>query len=96
MSDNEQLAVWEVFMQQKNGGPHQHVGNVHAADAEIALQNARDVYGRRGGNGSIWVVPLETIYASGSDDEAPFFDPSDDKAYRHPNYYRVPKAIKNL
>ncbi len=83
-------------MQQKNGGAQQHVGNVHAADAEIALQNARDVYARRGGNGSIWVVPSEAIYSSGSDDEAPFFDPSDDKIYRHPNFYRVPKAIKNL
>ena len=37
--------------------PHEHAGSVHAADAEQALQNARDVYARRGEAVSIWVVP---------------------------------------
>tara|TARA_B100000963_G_scaffold78616_1_gene66668 strand:- start:335 stop:514 length:180 start_codon:yes stop_codon:yes gene_type:complete len=35
--------VWEVFIQSKNGLAHKHVGNVHAEDKEMALQNARDL-----------------------------------------------------
>lgn len=94
--NDDVLPTWEVFMQKKNGGAHEHVGNVHAADSELALQSARDVYGRRGGNGTIWVIPIEAISSSGSDDEAPFFDPADDKIYRYQNHYRVSKVIKKL
>jgi len=36
--------LWEVFTQEKQGAPHEHAGSVHAPDAELALQNARDVY----------------------------------------------------
>ena len=35
---------------------HQHVGSLHAADAGLALHNARDVYTRRQEGVSIWVV----------------------------------------
>ena len=38
MSDNTK--VWEVFIQSKNGLAHKHVGNLHAPDKEMALQNA--------------------------------------------------------
>ena len=39
--------LWEVFVQKKPGVPFEHAGSVHAADKELALQNARDVYSRR-------------------------------------------------
>ena len=94
-SDSEGL-VWEVFVQPKTGKPHEHAGNVHAHDAEMALQNARDVYARRGKCVSLWVVPAHTIVASSSDESGPFFDPGDDKAYRHPNFYTVPHGVKNI
>jgi len=35
-----------------------------AADAEMALQAARDVYTRRGEGVSLWVVPSASITAS--------------------------------
>lgn len=88
--------LWEVFIQSESGTPHEHAGSVHAPDAEMALQNARDVYARRGNAVSIWVVPSENITATSPSDNHPFFDPADDKAYRHPQFYKVPKAVKGL
>ncbi|MCB0359530.1 MAG: 1,2-phenylacetyl-CoA epoxidase subunit B [Bdellovibrionales bacterium] len=85
--------VWEVFVQMKSGAPHEHFGNVHATDAELALQNARDVYARRGKPTSIWVVPAEAITASSPEEVGPFFEPGNDKIYRHPQFY---KAIRNI
>ena len=79
--------VWEVFVQEKVGEPHKHAGNVHAYDAEMALQNARDVFARRGTPISMWVVPLTAIRASAPSDKASFFDPADDKIYRLPQAY---------
>ncbi|HAS35173.1 MAG TPA: 1,2-phenylacetyl-CoA epoxidase subunit B [Flavobacteriales bacterium] len=95
MSDN-QLPLWEVFIQSKTGLPYKHVGSVHAADAEMALQNARDLYTRRNEGRSIWVVPSDAIVASVPEDEDSFFDPSDDKIYRHPTFYEVPKGAKHI
>ena len=40
--------LWEVFIQSKKGLPFKHVGSVHAFDKEMAVQNARDLYTRRG------------------------------------------------
>ena len=86
------LPMWEVFVQCAGGEPHEHAGNVHASDAELALQNARDVYGRREEIVSIWVVPSEAITASTPEDCGPFFDPTQDKVFRHPQFY---KSIKH-
>lgn len=89
-----QHQLWEVFLQPPNGGAHEHAGSVHAADAELALQNARDVYARRGEAVSIWVVPSAAITASTPEDMGPFFEPGNDKAYRHPQFYKVPRGVK--
>ena len=40
--------LWEVFIRSRNGLAHKHVGSLHAADATLALQAARDIYTRRG------------------------------------------------
>ena len=48
-------------MQEKTGAPHEHAGRVHAPDAELALQDARDVYARRGPVVSLWVVESARI-----------------------------------
>ncbi len=88
--------VWEVFIQKETGAPHEHAGSIHAADPEIALQNARDVFARRGEVVSIWVVPANSITASSPDDSGPFFDPANDKIYRHPQFYHIPKSVKGM
>ena len=87
--------LWEVFVQEKGGEPHQHAGSVHAQDGEIALQNARDVYARRGDVNSIWVVPSEQIVSTTPEDTSSFFDSAPDKIYRHPQFYKMPKEIKD-
>lgn len=90
----DEFPLWEVFTQESSGGPHEHAGSVHAATGEMALQNARDVYARRGKLKSIWVVPASAIVASLPEDRGAFFDPADDKVYRHPTFYLPPKGMK--
>ena len=94
MTDNS--TIWEVFIQSKNGLAHKHAGNVHAADKEMALQNARDLYTRRNEGSCIWVIKAEDIVSSESEDGEAFFDPSNDKMYRHPTFYTMPDGSKNI
>ena len=56
--------LWEVFIRSRNGLAHKHCGSLHASDATMALQAARDIYTRRGEGLSIWVVPSNAITAS--------------------------------
>ena len=91
-----QWPLWEVFVQANPGIPHKHVGSVHAPDAEMAIQNARDVYTRRSEGISIWVVPANAIAASSPEDQGSFFEPSNDKPYRHPTFYKIPEGVKYL
>ncbi len=88
--------LWEVFVRPRRGLAHQHVGSLHAPDAAMALRNARDVYTRRGEGVSIWVVPSSAIMANSPDEKDPFFDPAQDKVYRHPTFYDVPEGAKQL
>ena len=83
--------LWEVFIRAKAGLAHRHVGSVHAADPEMALQAARDVYTRRGEGVSLWVVPSTAVTASDPGDEAALFEPASSKPYRHPTFYTVPE-----
>ena len=48
MATDTQLDLWEVFIQSKSGLPYIHAGSVHASDNKMAIQNARDIYTRRG------------------------------------------------
>jgi ring-1,2-phenylacetyl-CoA epoxidase subunit PaaB len=95
-STNTHWKLWEVFTQKKSGAPHEHAGSVRAADAEMALLNARDAYSRRNEAVNIWVVPAEMITASTPEDMGPFFDPANDKIYRNPNFYKTPEGIKMI
>ena len=79
--------LYEVFVRGKRGLNHVHVGSLHAADDEMALRHARDVYTRRNEGVSIWVVRSADITASSPDEKDPFFAPSGDKVYRHPTFY---------
>jgi ring-1,2-phenylacetyl-CoA epoxidase subunit PaaB len=88
--------LWEVFIRVRNGLAHRHAGSVHAADAEMALQAARDVYTRRGEGLSIWVVPSATIVASDPADKDSLFDPTGSKIYRHPSFYDIPDEVGNM
>ena len=93
-SPDSHWPLWEVFTQGSVGEPFEHAGSLHATDAEHALQNARDVYARRGEAVNLWVVPSSAITASAPSDAGPFFDPGNDKAYRHPQFYKAPRGIR--
>jgi ring-1,2-phenylacetyl-CoA epoxidase subunit PaaB len=83
--------LWEVFVRASRGLSHVHAGSVHAADAEAAVQAARDVYTRRAEGVSLWVVPSSQIHASDPDDQGDWFD--DNKPYRHPTFYEIPEEV---
>ena len=89
-------ALWEVFIRARNGLAHRHAGSVHAADAEMALQAARDVYTRRGEGLSLWVVPSAAIVASDPTDKETLFEPTASKIYRHPTFYEIPDEVGNM
>ncbi len=88
--------LYEVFIRSKSGLSHRHAGSVHAADDEMALNNARDTYTRRSEGVSIWVVRSDRIVASDPAETAAFFDPARDKIYRHPTFYEIPDEVENL
>jgi ring-1,2-phenylacetyl-CoA epoxidase subunit PaaB len=90
------LPLWEVFIRSRSGLAHKHCGSVHAADAEMALQAARDVYTRRGEGNSIWVVPSSAIIASDPSDKGELFEPALSKIYRHPTFYEVPDDVGHM
>jgi ring-1,2-phenylacetyl-CoA epoxidase subunit PaaB len=87
---------YEVFVRSKRGLNHVHVGSIHAADPEMALRHARDVYTRRNEGVSIWVVPSGSITASSPDEKDAFFAPSGDKIYRHPTFYDVADDVPHM
>jgi ring-1,2-phenylacetyl-CoA epoxidase subunit PaaB len=90
------LPLWEVFIRSRSGLAHKHCGSVHAADAEMALQAARDVYTRRGEGNSIWVVPSSAVVASDPADKDELFEPAMSKIYRHPTFYEVPDEVGHM
>ena len=88
--------LWEVFIRSKQGLDHKHAGSLHAADAAMAIENARDVYTRRQEGVSIWAVESKYIHASNPDDAESFYEPADDKVYRHPTFYDLPDELKHM
>ena len=96
MSSPENLHLYEVFIRSRRGLEHKHAGSVHADSGEMALQYARDVYTRRSEGVSLWVVRSDDITASQEDDAEMFYDPSDDKPYRHAMHYQLPDEVNNM
>ena len=88
--------LWEVFVRSKAGLDHKHCGSLHAADPQMAIQLARDVYTRRQEGTSLWVVRSDHIVASDPGEKASFFDPMEDKVYRHPTFYALPDEVNHM
>ncbi|PHM62530.1 1,2-phenylacetyl-CoA epoxidase subunit PaaB [Xenorhabdus ishibashii] len=88
--------LYEIFVRSKQGLAHRHVGSLHAADDQMALENARDAYTRRNEGCSIWAVKSIYLVASQPEERGAFFEPSEDKIYRHPTFYTIPDGIKNM
>jgi ring-1,2-phenylacetyl-CoA epoxidase subunit PaaB len=88
--------LFEVFVRARAGLDHKHVGSLHASDARMALDHARDLYTRREEGVSIWVVRSSEITASDPSEADAFFEPARDKVYRHPTFYDIPPEVKTL
>ena len=87
--------IWEVFVRSRAGLHHKHVGSLHATDAQMAIENARDVYTRRNEGISIWVVESKHIVAS-VPENADMFEAAKTKPYRHPTFYDIPDEIGHM
>jgi ring-1,2-phenylacetyl-CoA epoxidase subunit PaaB len=88
--------LFEIFIRARGGLDHKHVGSLHAADAHMAIEHARDLYTRRQEGVSIWAVPSASITASDPEDAESLFEPARDKIYRHPTFYEIPPEVKTL
>lgn len=93
---SELTPLFEVFVRSRRGLDHVHVGSLHAHDAEQALEYARETYLRRSEGASIWVVESRHIHASQESDVETFYDPMDDKVYRHATHYTLPDGVENM
>ena len=93
---SKEWLLWEIFVRSQHGLSHKHVGSLHAPDAEMAINNARDVYTRRNEGVSIWVVLANQIIASSPHDKEELFEPANTKVYRHPTFFPIPEEVKNL
>ncbi len=87
---------WEVFVRARRGVNHMHVGSLHAADGETALQSARDLFTRRQEGVSLWVVPSSEMVVSSPDNEGELFQPAADKDYRFPSAYQLPPEVDHM
>ncbi len=92
----QEWPLYEVFIRSKSGLSHRHAGSIHATDDQMALDNARDTYTRRCEGVSLWVVRSDSIVASDPAETAAFFEPAEDKIYRHPTFYEIPDGVENL
>lgn len=88
--------LWEIFIRSKQGLDHKHAGSLHAADAQMAIENARDVYTRRMEGVSIWAVESRYIHASNPDEAEQLYEPANDKVYRHPTFYDLPDEVGHM
>ena len=97
MSDAKQeWPLFEVFIRARSGLEHKHVGSIHAADARMAIEHARDVYTRRQEGVSIWVVRPATSSPPIRTRRMRCSSRRKDKVYRHPTFYAIPDEVKNL
>jgi len=88
----DQFETWEVFHQQKRGDFSEHVGSLHAPNAELALVMAKEQYARRFKCVGIWVVRTADILTLNTEDED-IFATNAEKKYRDAGGYRVGNRV---
>jgi ring-1,2-phenylacetyl-CoA epoxidase subunit PaaB len=78
------LEAWEVFRQESEGGPMRHGGSVMAPDRELAIDYARELYGRRQESVRLWVVRRTDIHDVSDPD---LLQPPLDRSFKKPGGY---------
>ncbi len=82
----DDLTVFEVFGRERKGEPHRHAGSLRAADAQMAVVLAQELFCRRKEYVQIWVVPRTAIHWA-PDGDAPL-GPEPQRVYRIGEGYR--------
>ena len=95
MSEKE-WPLYEVYIRSKSGLSHRHAGSIHPPDDQMALDAARDTKTRPSEGVSISVVRSSQNVSSDPAETAAFFEPAEDKIYRHPTFYDMPDGVENL
>lgn len=95
IEEGENWNVFEVFHQEKRGAHHEHVGCVHAPDANLALIFAKEQFGRRKKCVNLWVVRSADILAFDLEDEDMFAN-NPDKTYRDASGFKVMEKINKF
>ena len=95
-ANKNEWPLWEIFIRSKAGLDHKHVGSLHAIDAAMAIENARDVYTPLMERVSICVIETKNVHASEPDNAASMFEPANDKIYRHPTFYDLPDELTHM
>ena len=68
--------------------------NLYSANSRNGFtERKRRLYKKKEGT-SVWVVPSKYIVTSEGVDKEAFFDPADDKLYRHPHFLRNSNDVK--
>jgi ring-1,2-phenylacetyl-CoA epoxidase subunit PaaB len=78
------VQVFEVFRQEKEGGPMVHGGSLLAPDPELAAHYARELYGRRQESVRLWVVPRSAVTDVADPD---LLQPPMDRSFKKPAGY---------
>jgi phenylacetate-CoA oxygenase PaaH subunit len=78
------LEPFEVFRQEKEGGPMRHGGNIMAPDPELAMHYARELFGRRGESTRLWIVRRGDIQVLEDPD---LLQPPLDRSFKKPGGY---------
>jgi ring-1,2-phenylacetyl-CoA epoxidase subunit PaaB len=79
----------------RQGLDHKHCGSLHASDAQMACRwRARSTRGARKAPACGWCE--QRHHASDPGDKAMFFDPMEDKVYRHPTFYELPDEVNHM
>jgi len=87
---------WEVFFRTKQGLSHKHVGSAMADNATTAIADAIKIYGDSLKITNVWVVPSTQINASDPTESESFYDPAENKLFRHATFYDLPDEVKHM
>lgn len=87
---------WEVFFRTKQGLSHKHVGSSTTDNATDAIKQAIENYGDSIKITNVWVVPSTKINASDPAESESFYDPAENKLFRHATFYVLPDEVKHM
>jgi len=96
-TDNyKETQQWEVFFRTKQGLSHKHIGSMVTDQAADAIKQSIDIYGDSLKITNVWVVPSIKINASDPADSEMFYEPADNKLFRHATFYVLPDEVKHM